>query len=783
MKKFKEEFLPLTLLFFWGILLFFEAICLKGIFFGGDIRSNEFQLRWYAAQVLKSGRFPLWEPKLMCGYPIFADYMTGIYHPISIGLFYFLPGIAALNYFIIFHYLLASISCYLFSRTLGVSKIGSFLSGLLYGFGGQMLVKNSQSTSLSAVAYLPLILLFIELGLEKKKTVYIVLAALAICLSILGGNPQRAIIIWLFSLAYTIFNFLEYFGANKRAFYKLVRILLLVILLPLGITAIQWIPLSELSKFSFRYSLPYEQIVYASFKPQYFITLIYPFFYGRPYECILPEKHHIFAEANIYIGVITLFLVGFAFAEWQRKRLIKFLSWSSIVATIIAFGKYTPVYKILYFLPVLKTFRAPARWMIIPAFSLAILAGFGFDRLEKNKRYLTLFEQRCAKEILIIIGTILIIALLTVFSSGKTRALFLQAISGENFYSAHLLGQTLFLLLGALLINLYLWHRISKKIFQISVCLAIALDIFIFSSVLKTDHNRAVEPEICLNAPATVRWLKKYDPSPYYRVYGFTNKLLENYEDIPEMLALLRRFTGLYYGLSCFQCYGPSNTLRFFKYLGDLEMPEIDLNYKINLLDKKAKILGLANVKYILSKEDLPEHSFTLIANVGVKIYRNKYFLPRFFIVQKAKVFSEPEKILDFLHSSEFNPLEVVAIENFPKSILISLDSTNNKKISFTSTNVQLLKYTEEQIVLKTTLPSPAFLFLSDYFYPGWKVFVDKKLNKIYRANYLFKAVFLDKGEHIIEFIFRPASFILGAIISIISIMGTSVLILCEKIF
>ncbi|MGE5431211.1 MAG: YfhO family protein, partial [Syntrophomonadaceae bacterium] len=68
-------------------------------------------------------------------------------------------------------------------------------------------------------------------------------------------------------------------------------------------------------------------------------------------------------------------------------------------------------------------------------------------------------------------------------------------------------------------------------------------------------------------------------------------------------------------------------------------------------------------------------------------------------------------------------------------------------------------------------------LFLGDTYYPkGWKAFVDGQETKIYRINHAFRGIVVPKGEHKIEFQFRPASFViskyLALILSSLTILG-----------
>ena len=52
----------------------------------------------------------------------------------------------------------------------------------------------------------------------------------------------------------------------------------------------------------------------------------------------------------------------------------------------------------------------------------------------------------------------------------------------------------------------------------------------------------------------------------------------------------------------------------------------------------------------------------------------------------------------------------------------------------------------------------------SQSWYPGWVAVIDGKQEvEVKRANYLFQAVCVPEGEHIVEIVYRPMSFYVGA--------------------
>ena len=97
----------------------------------------------------------------------------------------------------------------------------------------------------------------------------------------------------------------------------------------------------------------------------------------------------------------------------------------------------------------------------------------------------------------------------------------------------------------------------------------------------------------------------------------------------------------------------------------------------------------------------------------------------------------------------------------------VEKDLSNNKFKDY----VEITNYSINSVSIKAKLDADGYLFLSDVYYPGWKVKVDGEKAKMFRANYLFRAVYLDKGEHNVCFYFQPSSFIIGAMISFLMIV------------
>jgi len=92
-----------TLAFYWEIVLPGQILV------DYDVWVYFYPLRSYAADAIRAGRFPLWNPDIFLGAPFFANPQTAMLYP-GTALFYLLPVPYAFSLSIIGHVFLAIVS-------------------------------------------------------------------------------------------------------------------------------------------------------------------------------------------------------------------------------------------------------------------------------------------------------------------------------------------------------------------------------------------------------------------------------------------------------------------------------------------------------------------------------------------------------------------------------------------------------------------------------------------------------------------------------------------------
>ncbi len=161
------------------------------------------------------------------------------------------------------------------------------------------------------------------------------------------------------------------------------------------------------------------------------------------------------------------------------------------------------------------------------------------------------------------------------------------------------------------------------------------------------------------------------------------------------------------------------------------------------------------------------------------RIYLNEGYFPRAFAVPQAIVVNNEEEALTALQTYANDLDRLVILEPDSAGQLLSLSASQlvSQSLSLSVSSLQspnpvtITHYSLNRITLTATMPEPGFVVLGDTYYPGWQATIDGEKTPIYRANSIIRAVYVPVGQHTLAFTFRPPDFIIGAIISSLSLL------------
>lgn len=164
-------------------------------------------------------------------------------------------------------------------------------------------------------------------------------------------------------------------------------------------------------------------------------------------------------------------------------------------------------------------------------------------------------------------------------------------------------------------------------------------------------------------------------------------------------------------------------------------------------------------------KSDKFSKRFKLVYDKEINIFKNTDVFPRTFVVHNAEVINNEQEILERLDNFDFDLRNSIIIEKDAP-----LEFKNEKVIDNSTANIT--RYEFNSLTIEANMENDGFLVLSDTYYPGWKAFVDNRETEIYRADYLLRAVYVNKGAHNIVFKYEPVSFRVGLFLSITAVIS-----------
>ena len=86
--------------------------------------------------------------------------------------------------------------------------------------------------------------------------------------------------------------------------------------------------------------------------------------------------------------------------------------------------------------------------------------------------------------------------------------------------------------------------------------------------------------------------------------------------------------------------------------------------------------------------------------------------------------------------------------------------------------SVSITSFRPNRLKLHAELKRPAFVVLSEVFYPGWEAVVDERPAPLLRANYILRAIPVPAGTHAIDVRFRSRTFQWGLVVSLLALAG-----------
>jgi len=643
---------------------------------------------------------------------------------------------------------------------------------------------------------------------KPSRVLYACLGALVIGLQFLAGHIDASYYVLLVTAFYTLWR-VALLVRQPRLALKIVVWLGFMVGSGVALAGVQLVPLYELARLNFRQeSATYEQVVGWAFPLKQLITFVIPDFFGNPShhayldvvsrqtvsvgrEIFWGTKNYV--EAGSYVGILPLLLAVVATVSslksspqpsavvgretWDVRPYVLFFALLALLSMLFAFG--TPLYAILFnFLPGYRQLHSPFRWVFPYTLAVSVLAGIGADWLSRRgsegsqahpqrptrplERFLAwlAFGLGLAIVILLVASLFIPAPFIAIADRVLSASELAQTVfaDGRAFYSyefRNFLVFGLFLMAGGAVLRLsrcpiYLPKRLGgQPVWKPLAVALIVLDLF----TIGAGFNAAADPKLLEFKPPAVEFLQQ--DASLFRITSYDGPGDKTFN--PNV--------GMFYGLSDVRGYDSIIPKQYADYMnliegqGELLYNRIAPIYWHGNLD--SRLLDLLGVKYVLTTRPIPNPNYTLVYDREIKIYRNEDALPRAFIVPRAKVVTDPAQWAYELKS--LDPIQVVLLEEEDNKP----ERTPRPPRPPTYSDVRILRYTPNEVVVQADLDGDGWLVLADSYFPGWQAFVStadrpEKETPIYKADGNFRAVELGSGRHVVRFKYNPFSFKLG---------------------
>ncbi len=322
---------------------------------------------------LASDRLPLISDLAYHGAPIAAVVMIGILSP-ALWLFHIVSSFTvAFNLLFLAPTALYLFGSYFLGRKLGMSRSASLLLSFLWTYNGHQMAQLDHLNVAWAHAFFPWAFLCLVEFLNGKKALWLLASSFLFGLNILSGHPQVAFLEGLFFIAWI-------FLANRSSLVPKLKATA-----GLFIGAIFTASPLVLFTLDCRGGAGFNlwegpDRFFHSWTPLNFITLIFPWFFGRDSFDRTGGDYwwqYQFVEMQVAFSVVGLFFILLFLLNRHPQR--RWILWTSLFALLMAFGRFTPFYSWVLHLPLFSWFRDPARYWFLATWALGLGAAYAWD--------------------------------------------------------------------------------------------------------------------------------------------------------------------------------------------------------------------------------------------------------------------------------------------------------------------------------------------------------------------------------------------------------------------
>ena len=706
---------------------------------------------------------PLWNPHVMAGRPFLANAQSGLFSPFSVPA-YVLPFWRSFAVIAVLKVFVAAFGTFLLARALAMRFAGAFLAGIVFGFG--LFFVSWLAWPLTSVwAWLPWLLLLTDRLVRRPDTFAVAGLAAVTALGFFGGHPESSFHSLFAALAFFLLRLWQLRGkehaGQKTQWWRAPAAFAGALLLGALLAAVTLIPFAELLAHSA--DTAERGVAAATEVPAKFLVALFLYgWYGRPTELSLGG---LVGEYAFFVGALTLTLVVAALALRPDRGRVAVAAFGAFSLAMV-FG-VEPLSSIVRELPGFGLVHN-TRLTVVFVLCAALLAGWGLDDLAGRAA-----ESPRARWLPPVAALLLALPVVYVFLRGRTN---LEALgdglalawgfdwpelspqAGDVIRAGALI---LWVTFGAAALALVWARRSGRLAGGLFAGLAIALvcaDLFRAGMGL----NPAIPVENA-EQPATgaIRYLQDRTPA---RFVGAS--------PVKVALAPLSPDTAMRFGVYDARGYDYPIERRFDRLWRTTVEPITPLTVhtvRAQVNERSLRTLGLLGVASVIQQPEDPPLDVPGLQLVydrpDARIFRNPEVMPRAWLVGAQQVVSSDDEALAAISSGGFDPARTAVTERRVERLPEGRSARSPGSVSVTQAEA-------ERMALRANAGRPALLVLSDVHYPGWQAEVNGRPADIERVDYLLRGVRVPAGESEVVFTYRPLSFRIGWIVSLVALLG-----------
>ena len=732
-----KEALPLLLLalavviFFWPVLSG-RAWLPKG---GGDSVSFVFPMYRFAADSLRSGVVPFWNPHQYAGTPFLADNQSGLFYPFNLLLFLLWPNFSysAIELLVIWHFFFAGAAMYVCLRLMRpdvpIGRPAATLGALAFMFSDVFITHIGNLNLIAVAAWLPLAFLglhrAIRAGTAGNRVAWAVGGGAALGIGTLAGHGQMTFLIALFLGSYALYQTII-----NRQMWGLPLLAILGIF-AIALAGISLFPAAETLRHTLRAEFDYERSANYALPIRALAGLVAPDFYGRNASF---WGDWLRVEVG-YAGILTLILAAAAIV-WRPNRQTFFFVTAGLFFLLLALGPATPVYPFLAQLLPAIPFQVPARFVLLSNFCLAVLAALGLDALSSA-------ESLSKRRTRVFLGVVALaaVAIAAMLYLRRTNLILIEPDRADQMLRA-IFVYIAFATAGWLWLTAAVRRALPPLILCSLALLLLFADLYSLGRYVEIDWNDPM-PGFAAGSPA-LAFL--HEDSSIQRIDIVAGSWQPNLPMIERLYAA----RGV---------YNPLELANYNVYMGAVGY-------------RGSPLYNVLGIKYVIGGKKEPPGDTSFIIPVldtdpAVTVYLNTLALPRTMVLFNSTVMEDHDTVFEAIHNDDFDPTQIVILEG-------------GRELSQSpgQASIEIVRYDGNEVAFDVTIDRPGYFFLSDVFQPDWRAEVDGNPAVIEVADYTFRAVYLDAGSHRVTMRFVPSGWYAGlattslALLALIGLMA-----------